>query len=75
MQNLSVDYEIGLIALIIMAFSIIGLIIVRIFLASNTRPAMLQYEGVVAPFFGLPAILFSLTAALMATSIWKILKR
>ena len=71
MQNLSVDYEIGLIALIIAAFSIIGLIIVRIFLAPGTRPAMLQYEGVVAPFFGLPAVLFSLTAALMATAIWE----
>ena len=71
MQNLSVDYEIGLIALIITAFSIIGLIIVRIFLAPSTRPAMLQYDGVVAPFFGLPAVLFSLTAALMATSIWE----
>ncbi len=71
MQNLSIDYEIGLILLIIVAFSIIGLIITRIFLASSTRPAMLQYEGVVAPFFGLPAVLFSLTAALMATSIWE----
>lgn len=71
MQNLSVDYELGLIALIITAFSIIGLIIVRIFLAPSTRPAMLQYEGVVAPFFGLPSVLFSLTAALMATSIWE----
>jgi hypothetical protein len=32
---------------------------------------MLQYEGVVAPYFGLPAVLFSLSAALMATSIWE----
>ena len=71
MQNLSVDYELGVILLLIVAFSIIGLIIVRIFLAPSTRPAMLQYEGVVAPFFGLPAVLFSLTAALMATSIWE----
>jgi hypothetical protein len=29
-----------------------------------------QYEGIVAPFFSLPAVLFSLTAALLATSIW-----
>ena len=32
---------------------------------------MLQYEGVVAPLSGLPAVLFSLSAALMATSIWE----
>jgi len=30
----------------------------------------MQFEGVVAPFFSLPAVLFSLTAALLATSIW-----
>lgn len=71
MQNINVDQEIGLIVLIIAAFGIIGLIIARIFLAPSTRPTMLQYEGVVAPFFGLPAVLFSLTAALMATSIWE----
>ena len=71
MQNLNDDYELGVILLLIVTFSIIGLIITRIFLASNTRPAMLQFDGVVAPFFGLPAVLFSLTAALMATSIWE----
>jgi Protein of unknown function (DUF4239) len=71
MQNLSVDYEIWLILLIIAAFSTTAVIITRVFLSPNTRPAMLQYEGVVAPFFGLPAVLFSLTAALMATSIWE----
>jgi len=71
MQNLNDDYELGVILLLIVAFSIIGLIITRIFLAPSTRPAMLQYDGVVAPFFGLPAVLFSLTAALMATSIWE----
>ena len=32
---------------------------------------MLQYEGIVAPFFGLPAVLFSLSTALMGSSIWE----
>lgn len=71
MQNLSVDNEIGLVLLLIAVFSSIGVIITRIFLAPSNRSAMLQYDGVVAPFFGLPAVLFSLTAALMATSIWE----
>lgn len=71
MQNLSVDDEIGLILSLVTIFAVIGVIIARIFIAPSTRPVMLQYEGVVAPFFGLPAVLFSLTAALMATSVWE----
>lgn len=30
----------------------------------------MQFDGVAPPFFGLPAVLFSLTAALLATSVW-----
>lgn len=39
-------------------------------ISKRFRPALLQYDGVVAPFFSFPAVLFSLTAALLATSIW-----
>jgi len=71
MPFISTDNEIALILPIIFVFTIIAVIITRIFLFQKTRPLMLQYEGVVAPYFGLPAVLFSLSAALMATSIWE----
>ena len=71
MPFISTNNEIALILLIIFVFTIIAVIITRIFLSQKTRPLMLQYEGVVAPYFGLPAVLFSLSAALMATSIWE----
>ena len=71
MPFISTNNEIALILLIIFVFTIIAVIITRIFLSQKTRPLMLQYEGVVVPFFGLPAVLFSLSAALMATSIWE----
>jgi len=71
MPFISTNNEIALILLIIFVFTIIAVIITRIFLSQITRPLMLQYEGVVAPYFGLPAVLFSLSAALMATSIWE----
>lgn len=71
MPFISTNNEIALILLIIFVFTIIAVIITRIFLYQKTRPLMLQYEGVVAPYFGLPAVLFSLSAALMATSIWE----
>ena len=71
MPFISTDNEIALILLIIFVFTIIAVIITCIFLSQKTRPLMLQYEGVVVPFFGLPAVLFSLSAALMATSIWE----
>ena len=71
MPFISTDNEIVLILPIIFVFTIIAVIITRIFLSQKTRPLMLECEGVVAPYFGLPAVLFSLSAALMATSIWE----
>ena len=71
MPNINADDEITLVLLIIFVFIAIAVIITRIFLSPKTRPLMLQYEGVVAPFFGLPAVLFSLSTALMGTSIWE----
>jgi hypothetical protein len=71
MPNINADDEITLVLIIIFVFSAIAVIISSIFLSSKTRPLMLQYEGVVAPFFGLPAVLFSLLSALMGTSIWE----
>ena len=57
MPFISTNNEIALILLIIFVFTIIAVIITRIFLSQKTRPLMLQYEGVVAPYFGLPAVL------------------
>jgi hypothetical protein len=71
MPNINTDDEITLALLIIFVIITIAVIITRIFLSPKTRPLMLQYEGVVAPFFGLPAVLFSLSTALMGTSIWE----
>ena len=71
MPNINADDEITLVLLIIFVFIATAVIITRIFLSPKTRPLMLQYEGVVAPFFGLPAVLFSLSTALMGTSIWE----
>ncbi len=56
-------------ALCIGYISIAGLI-TWIFIKENNRLFFQKYEGVVAPFFSLPAVLFSLTVALLATSVW-----
>jgi hypothetical protein len=71
MPNINADDEITLVLFIIFVFIAIAVMITSIFLSSKTRPLMLQCEGVVAPFFGLPAVLFSLSIALMGTSIWE----
>jgi hypothetical protein len=71
MLNINADDEIELVLFIIFVFIAIAVIITHIFLSPKTRPLMLRYEGVVAPFFGLPAVLFSLSTALMGTSIWE----
>lgn len=70
MPDINADNEIALILFIISAFTAIAVVITRVFLSQKNRPLMLQYEGM-APFFGLPAVLFYLSAALMANSIWE----
>ena len=70
MLNINADDEIELVLFIIFVFIAIAVIITSIFLSAKTRPLMLQYEGVVAPTAGLPAVLFSLLSAL-GTSIWE----
>jgi len=71
MKNLSSENEILVIFSIAMAFFLSGFLITRFFVLHANRNSILQYEGVVASFFSLPAVLFSLTTALMATSIWE----
>jgi len=55
---------------IIVFFITVGSIITWIFLSVQSRAYMMSFEGIVGPFLGLPAVLFSLTTALMATSLW-----
>lgn len=71
MLNMNADDEIASFLIIIFVIIAIAVIITSIFLSPKTRPLMLQCEGVVAPFFGLPAVLFALLSALMGSSIWE----
>lgn len=70
MENISAQNELSLMLIIITAFVMAAIIITWAFVSPNNRPRILAFEGVVAPFFGLPAVLFSLMSALFATSIW-----
>jgi len=71
MQNIADNYEFLMILAIISFFIAIGSLITWIFTRPSGRASILRFEGVVGPFFGLPGVLFSLTAALMATSLWE----
>ncbi len=71
MKNITADNEILLVLVITIFFILNGLLITLFFLSSSKRQLIMQYEGFVAPFFSLPAVLFSLIAALLASSIWE----
>jgi hypothetical protein len=71
MQNIADNYEFLMILAIVSFFITVGSLIAWIFTRPAGRASILSFEGVVGPFFGLPAVLFSLTAALMATSLWE----
>ena len=70
MHHLFENKEILMIFWIIVFFITVGSIITWIFLSVQSRAYMMSFEGIVGPFLGLPAVLFSLTTALMATSLW-----
>ena len=70
LQTLAERYESLMIVMIILSFTGTGLVLVWIFTSARRRPSVLSYDGIVGPFFGLPAVLFSLTTALNATSLW-----
>lgn len=70
MNNLIFQTEVTLLTALIIGFISLTALILWFFVYSNYRPIIGKYEGVVAPFFSLPAVLFSLTAALLATSVW-----
>lgn len=71
MQDLAEQFEFLIIFLLIAFFSISAVLIAWFFVNPSRRKLVESIEGVVGPFFSLPAVLFSLIAALMATSIWE----
>lgn len=71
LQNIAEDFELAMIGIIICFFIGTATLLSLLCLSPKTRTTALTFEGVVAPFLGLPAILFSLTVALLATSIWE----
>lgn len=68
--NIAEDFELTLIGIIVLLFIGIALLFSWFFLSANTRHIAQKWEGVVPTLLGLPAILFSLTVALLASSIW-----
>jgi hypothetical protein len=70
LQTLAERHESLMITMIIIYFTGTGLVLVWIFTSARCRPSLLSYDGVVGPFFGLPAVLFSLMTALNAASLW-----
>ena len=70
MNNLFFQTDGSLILALSIGFLGTSALVTLFILSSRFRPALLQYEGIVAPFFSLPAVLFSLTAALLASSVW-----
>ena len=71
LQNLAEDFELSMIGMIILFYVVLALLFSWLCLSPKTRQWALTFEGIVPPFLGLPAVLFSLTVALLATSIWE----
>ena len=70
MQNLFFQSDAALIAALFIGFTSLSTLITWLVIRPKNKHLIEQYEGIVAPFFSLPAVLFSLTAALLATSVW-----
>jgi hypothetical protein len=70
LQNLIFQSDTTLILALLIGFVSLSTLITWIVIHPKNKNFIAQYEGIVAPFFSLPAVLFSLTAALLATSIW-----
>lgn len=70
MQKLFFQSDTTLILAVLIGFTSLSILITWLVIHPKNKHFIEQYEGIVAPFFSLPAVLFSLTAALLATSIW-----
>lgn len=70
-KNIAEDFEFTMIGLIILFFMGVAVLLSWFFLSSTTRRSAQEFAGIVPTLIGLPAILFSLTVALLASSIWE----
>jgi hypothetical protein len=69
--HIAEDFELIMIGLIALFFIGVALMLTWFFVSAKTRPFSQKYEGIVPTLLGLPAILFSLTVALLASSVWE----
>ena len=70
-MNITADFELTVIGMIALFFIGFALLISWFFAAARTRHIAQPFEGIVPTLLGLPAILFSLTVALLASSVWE----
>jgi hypothetical protein len=70
LQILILRNDFALVLALCVSFVSLASLIAWLFISSGYSAFIKKWDGVVAPFFSLPAVLFSLTAALLATSIW-----
>lgn len=71
MQTLLENHEFLIILSVILFFVAVGGMIVWVSLSSFCKNVVLNLEGIVPPFVTFPAILFSLSATLTATTLWE----
>ena len=70
-MNITKDFELSMIGIIVLFFIVVALLLSWFFVSAKTRSFSQTFEGVVPTLLGLPAILFSLTVALLASSVWE----
>jgi len=70
LHNLVFKNDLTLLTALVLGFVFVAGFISWLFVFSSHRSLIHKDEHVLAPIFSLPAILFSLTAALLATSVW-----
>jgi hypothetical protein len=69
--NITEDFELTMLGIIVLFFMGIASLLSWFFVSTKTRSFSQRYEGIVPTLLGLPAILFSLTVALLASSVWE----
>jgi len=70
-MNITADFELTMIGVIALFFIGLALLLSWFFVSAKTRHFAQSFEGIVPTLLGLPAILFSLTVALLASSVWE----
>lgn len=70
LQNLANEHELILISFLVLFFAMTGIAIFLLCTHQKIQRMQKLCEGITPTLIGVPAIMFSLTAALMATSLW-----